>query len=157
MDPIVHGVISGLIATKKKERNWKQLLPFIVYGVLPDFYTIFIFGLAAVGIKSGVFDDMFFSFYNVTHSLIIWLAVWLIISLGWRRIYWPVSMWGLHIVLDIVSHQTILTPILWPLSDFKINGWFNYQTPKALIITYAIMAPLMIFFWFNKKIKKDRG
>ena len=152
MDPFIHGTISALAIVRKT--GWsRQIWSFIFFGVLPDIYGIITLALVILGLKSDWLDDNFFAQYNITHSILVFLLVSALVSLCLRKIYWPFSMYGLHIVVDMLSHQITPTPWLWPLSDFTISGWFEYTEPTVFLITYAIVVPVWAFIYLNKKIR----
>ena len=56
--------------------------------------------------------------------------VWVLV----KRQVWELSAWGLHVLMDIPMHSFAFfpTPFLWPLSDWKIDGW-QWMTPSIFI------------------------
>ena len=57
--------------------------------------------------------------YNVTHSFVLFLAVFALLWLWTKRPVWELGAWGLHVLVDIPTHSFAFfpTPFLWPLSD----------------------------------------
>ena len=48
--------------------------------------------------------------YNVTHSLVVWLAVSLIVWRLGKRWPWILGAWALHVLCDIPTHSTRFFP-----------------------------------------------
>lgn len=69
------------------------------------------------------------TFYNSTHSIVVFAVAFLLIWALVAKPVWVVGAWGLHILIDIPTHSLDLfpTPFLWPLSDFRFDGvgWHN--------------------------------
>jgi len=83
--------------------------------------------------------------YNVTHSLVVFAAVFGLLWVAARKPVWIVAAWGLHILIDIPTHSLALfpTPFLWPISNFKVDG-IGWDSPLVwvtdivlLIVAYA--------------------
>ena len=84
--------------------------------------------------------------YSISHSAIIFLIVFGITFLIFRRPIWELGGWFIHILLDIPTHsfQFYPTPFLWPLSGWKFDG-FSWGTLWFLIPNYiAIIAVYML-------------
>jgi len=100
--------------------------------------------------------------YNISHSLIIFIVIFGLIifvnrfllppSLKLRRIPWEISGWLLHILIDIPTHSYRFypTPFLWPISEWKFNG-FSWGTPWFLILNYSA---IILIYWILRKKKK---
>ncbi len=108
------------------------------------------------------------SLYNISHSLIVFLFIFGLIILA-RRMFkkenvvmretdasprrrgplvpWEMSGWLLHIILDVPTHSYAFypTPIFWPLSGWKFQGfawanpWFMAVNISAIAITYLVI------------------
>jgi hypothetical protein len=52
--------------------------------------------------------------YNVTHSLMIFLAVFLVAWAVRKRPVWELGAWGLHVLVDVPTHSSSFfpTPVL---------------------------------------------
>lgn len=90
--------------------------------------------------------------YNISHSLFVFTAVFGIMFLFLRRPVWELLGWFLHIIIDIPTHsyQFYPTPFLWPISEWKFNG-FSWGTPWFLILNYTAII-IVIFLLRRKKI-----
>jgi len=152
MDPIVHGLISGFTASKKTGWN-KKISPYLFWGIVPDFYGFIMYSAVILGSSYETWQKYFFDFYNPSHSLIIALGVILSACLIRQKIYWPMLMWPLHILTDVISHQIIRTPIIWPITTAGIPGLFEYSYIQALIWTYIIVVPIVVFIVLRKVVK----
>src|SRR3989344_3824981 len=109
MDILSHGLYGGVAFGRK---NKKSFWTAFTFGVLPDLLA---FGPFFVSIFLGFrnwpgFNDTeppnpelipsyVSNIYNVTHSLVIFLAVFLIVWIILRRPFWEMSAWVLHILL----------------------------------------------------------
>lgn len=154
MDILAHGLWSGAIYRKK--RVWWAVL----FGIAPDLFS---FGIvfATHVLQNGFVRPQFVegelpradlvpayahALYNITHSLVVWLAVFIIIWILARKIPWEFSAWALHIIIDIPTHgvQFFPTPFLWPLPQpFFVNGiswgtpWFTALNYGTLFVVYT--------------------
>lgn len=86
--------------------------------------------------------------YPLTHSLVICavtvLLVWLARS-GWKRLDlaklpWLMIGWPLHILCDVPTHSYRFypTPVLWPLSGWKFDG-FSWGQPWFMALNYSLL------------------
>ncbi len=94
--------------------------------------------------------------YQISHSLVIFSAVFLIIWAIRRRPYYEMLGWALHILIDIPSHAANFypTPFLWPVSDFKFLYGISWGNHWYMIINYScLLAVYTYFFWKSKKGK----
>lgn len=83
--------------------------------------------------------------YVWTHSFVVLgtlAVVWLILR---SRAPWLFLAWGLHILMDMPTHERYLTPFLFPLSRWTVEGYAWNRPPllagnfAALLITYAVL------------------
>ena len=92
--------------------------------------------------------------YNVTHSLVVFAAVFGLLWVAARKPVWIVAAWGLHILIDIPTHSLALfpTPFLWPISNFKVDGigWDNafvwVTDIVLLVVVYSVGSHLAFSF-----------
>jgi hypothetical protein len=168
MDIISHGFYGGVVFGRKNRMNF--LWAFLI-GAAPDMLSFGLFWLANLlglyqrpnwshGAPSMESIPSFVShLYNATHSLVIFLVVFLIIWAVRKKPFWLLGAWGLHILVDIPSHsfQFFPTPFLWPISDFKING-IQWGDPIIYFPNLAILAILYGWFLFSKmkKLKNEK-
>ena len=174
MDIFSHGLWVGAAykaINKKLKKSFNVWLAFF-WGVIPDvasFGVLFVFlayNLIFAGMSFSDFprpeqmepiqSDTIFIFrlvntlYNITHSVIIFAAIFGLMFLILKRPLWEMIGWLLHILIDIPTHsyQFYPTPFLWPLSGWKFNG-FSWGTPWFLIANYAII--VIVYFLLRNR------
>jgi len=164
MDFISHGLWGGIICGRKNKKNF--LWSFLI-GIAPDVLSFgILFVMIILGFidqpdfkidshNSNSFPSIIYTLYNITHSLIIFGAVFLIIWLFFKKPFLLLFSWGIHIVLDIFTHsfEFFPTPFLWPLSDFKLDAW---TWGSYWIFIPNVILLILLYFWFfiarrNKK------
>jgi len=168
MDIISHG-LWGAIAFGRKNR--KSFLLAFLFGVLPDLLSFGIFFVLAI---FGVFERPDFggmepptnemvpsfvhSLYNVTHSLVVFLVIFVLLWVAFKRPIFVFAAWGLHILIDIPTHSSSFfpTPFLWPLSDFIIDGK-SWASPYIFFPDVILLSFLYIWFFIWKRRGKDRS
>jgi membrane-bound metal-dependent hydrolase YbcI (DUF457 family) len=92
--------------------------------------------------------------YSISHSAVVFFAVFSIAFLIFRRPIWELGGWLFHILLDIPTHSYRFypTPFLWPLSDWKFGG-FSWATPWFLVLNYT--AIIAVYLFHRKKNRKN--
>ena len=149
MDIVSHGLWGG-IAFGRKNRN-SYWLAFVV-GIAPDLFSFGILWLAAtLGLSprpdfsdgpppESTIPTYVHVLYSVTHSLVVFLAVFFVAWMVWKRPIWELGAWGLHVIMDVPTHSTAFfpTPVFWPLIDWKFNGW-SWMTPGILIPNVVVL------------------
>jgi len=159
MDIVSHG-LWGAIAFGRTSRAsfW---LAFTI-GLAPDLLS---FGILWAAALSGFSEPPDFShgtppessipyyvhaLYHVTHSLIVFLVVFLGVWILRKRPLRELSAWGLHVLVDVPTHSYAFfpTPVLWPLFEWKFNGW-SWMTPTILIPNFVLLA--LVYAWYFSK------
>lgn len=166
MDIVSHG-LWGAIAFGRRTRSsfWSAF----VFGIAPDLLS---FGILTMAAMLGLAEQPDFShgtppestipqyvhhLYNVTHSLVVFLVVFLLVWTLVKRPVWELSAWGLHVLMDIPMHSFAFfsTPFLWPLSDWKIDGW-QWLTPSIVIPNAILLILLYAWYFMQKKRRKSQ-
>lgn len=165
MDIISHGLWGGIAFGRKNRKNF--LISFLI-GMASDLLSFGVFNVATwLGLAERVdfrrenIDQLFIpqyvhTLYDITHSLAIFFAVFLLVWLIRKKPLWILGAWFLHIIIDIPTHsfQFFPTPFLWPFSNYMVNGisWGEpiifFPDVIILILLYAI------FFWKKQRDKK---
>jgi len=85
--------------------------------------------------------------YDVTHSMVVFLLVFVLVWALRGRPLWELAAWGLHVLVDIPTHSRAFfpTPVLWPIITWKFDGW-QWMTPAILVPNYALLA--LFYLWF---------
>jgi membrane-bound metal-dependent hydrolase YbcI (DUF457 family) len=158
MDILSHALWGGISFGR---RSKKVFLLAAGISVLPDILTEGLFGVLYLlniggmpGWENGHPDitnyPMFAqTLYNITHSLVIFVLVFMLLWFALRKPLWVVATWGLHIVIDIPTHSVALfpTPFLWPISNVKVDG-IGWDNPIILAID-IIMLIAAYSFWLR--------
>ncbi|GIW67042.1 MAG: hypothetical protein KatS3mg095_0940 [Candidatus Parcubacteria bacterium] len=173
MDIFSHGLWTGaaykVINKKtKKQFNIKQA---IFWGVFPDIFAFSIsFIFLFINLVSGkinfdnishlieiepsayVIFELTSFLYSISHSIMIFFLVFMVLFLIFKRPIWELGGWFLHIILDIPTHSYRFypTPFLWPISDWKFNG-LSWATPWFLLLNYLTI--IIVYFFLYKKNK----
>lgn len=156
MDILSHGLWGGIAFGRKSRRSF--WLAFAI-GLAPDLLS---FGILWTAVILGLADPPDFShgtppestippyvhhLYDVTHSFVVFLFVFLLIWFATKRPRWEMAAWGLHVLVDLPTHSYAFfaTPVLWPLVGWKFDGW-QWMTPAILIPNYFLLA--LLYAWF---------
>jgi hypothetical protein len=164
MDIVSHG-LWGVIALGRKRRS--DLILACTFSLLPDvFGEGIMFLLVVLGLGNmpslehghpNITDFPLYAqnFYNATHSLLVFAAVFAAIWIIRRKPFWLLLAWALHIIIDIPTHSFKLfpTPFLWPVSDFKVDGipWDH----SIILIPNIMLLVLFYSLWFFRGRGKD--
>jgi RsiW-degrading membrane proteinase PrsW (M82 family) len=162
----------------------KKIAQGVLWGLVPDIVAFvphicdYIFGRYS-DITSEELNQYLYWAYPLGHGLPVFFIVFLLVavaryglwaSLGgefylehrrrdkFRYFHFPMFGWGMHIGLDAISHQKFPTPFLWPLSEFRAPGLFNYSnnnyyTFLNIGLYVACFTAVLIFYLKNKQKK----
>ena len=156
MDIVSHGLWGAITFGRKSRSSFS--LAFVV-GLAPDLLS---FGILYAAAMLGLAETPDFSegtppessiplyvhhLYNVTHSFIVFLSVFLITWFLLKRPLWELSAWGLHVLVDVPTHSYAFfpTPVLWPLFGWKFNGW-QWTTLSILIPNFVLLT--LLYAWY---------
>ena len=169
MDFVSHGLWGGItLGRKNKKTFWQAFLISIAPDVLSfgTFFLLIILGFIqrpnfGVGPHDpSSFPSLIYIIYNVTHSFVIFALVFLVLYLIFKKPFWLLLVWGLHIFLDIFTHsfEFFPTPFLWPISDFKLDLW-AWGDGNLWIYIPNIAFLIFLYSWFfivkrRRKLKK---
>jgi hypothetical protein len=157
MDIVSHGLWGGLALGRRSRRLFftsffLSVLPDILAeGVMFSLVLLNVPGMPSLDHghpKISEFPQYAQNFYNCTHSLVIFLAVFLVVWIVRKKPFTLLFTWALHILIDIPTHSLELfpTPFLWPISDVKFNG-INWREP-IIMIPNIILLLLCGSLWF---------
>jgi len=156
MDFFAHGLWAGAIFNRSRH-IWRA----VFFGIMPDLFSFGI--LTFIFFFTNGFNRPDFSkteppdpslvpqyvhgLYNITHSLVVFFLVFILVSWLSKRFFWSMTAWALHILIDIPTHSYNFfpTPFLWPISSYKVDGiswgtpWFMVVNYSAIVITYVII------------------
>jgi hypothetical protein len=167
MDIVSHGLWGGVAFGRKKKSDF--YLAFF-FGILPDLLS---FGVHTIAIFLGLSPRIDWShghpsmdeipayvhnLYNVSHSLVIFTIVFTMIWVIRKKTFLPFLAYGLHLLVDIPTHSTkfFATPFLWPLSDYRFNGW-QWGQPMIFIPNVVLLFSAYIIWFIAWKKKKTQA
>lgn len=150
MDIISHGLWGGVAVGRRSKRAFWMAF---AIGMLPDLVAFsgpFVTNLLGLtqgphysnGKPDGALIPAYvYQLYNFSHSLVIFLAVLAVAWIIFKKPPWLLGAWGLHILVDIPSHDISFfpTPFLWPLSNFYVHG-INWGMPIIFIPNLVLLA-----------------
>ena len=154
MDVLAHFFWTFAIFFRRKKERWLAAL----FGVMPDLLSFGPHFLLSLFAESWGFGGRtalanipgyIFLLYNITHSFVVFLVVFLLMYVFARKVYWPLAGWGLHIAIDIPTHSKAFfaTPFLWPVSGFTVEG-VSWGTPWFLMVNYAALVVVYSYLFY---------
>lgn len=94
--------------------------------------------------------------YSISHSLFVFALIFCIASVIWmkkfKRMPFEMLGWLLHILMDIPTHSYKFypTPFLWPISEYKFDG-FSWGQTWFIVLNYSALAVFAIYLRYRKK------
>lgn len=138
------------------------------WGIFPDLFAFtipFVVGIATVvsnvgapltkgSWPLGLRGDLAPMLYNYSHSLVIWLVVFIAAWIYYKRPRWELLGWALHILIDIPSHANgfYLTPLFFPISGWKFTHGVSWAHPIYMIVNYSAM----VIAWIAVKVYRPK-
>lgn len=169
MDIISHGLWGGLAFGRKSKENF--IIAFL-FGIFPDlisFGPLFISQIFVPSLRvrpdyaSGhpdlsLLPNYVLYIYNYTHSLVIFLIIFLLVWAIRRKPQLLMLAWPLHILYDVPfhTHAFFPTPFLWPISNLKING-IAWGDVRVIIPNWIALLVLYSAWWIFNKVRKSRA
>ena len=166
MDTLSHGLWGSLaLGRKNKQSFWHAFF----FGIAPDVFSFGPFFISAfLGFTArphfgttppleNAIPNYVHVLYNGTHSLIIFAAAFLAVSIIRRAPMWEMCAWALHILYDIPLHTEHFfpTPFLWPVSSYHFNGW-NWSNPWIFFTNEILLAvAFVILFSYRRAHEKS--
>ncbi len=89
--------------------------------------------------------------YNYTHSFVVFLAVFFLVWLFLKRPVWELRAWGAAYPdrYAFAFLRLFPTPVLWPLSDWKFDGW-EWMAPGVLIPNFMLLS--LLDAWYVRSL-----
>ena len=150
MDTLAHGLWGGVGFYRFGPKRFSAAF---LLGMSPDLLSFGLFHvtrpgwmkLRLAGDISGpppisILPDYIFYAYNLTHSLVIWAAMFVLIWTIRKHPPWVFLAWSIHILCDIPTHGTSYfpTPYLWPLPTPFMEG-ISWTTPWFMMTNYTVL------------------
>ncbi len=162
MDFFAHGFWGFLIFHRFRAR-WLA----VFFALLPDLASWFIFFwynlfTNAVDWSSGQPDlsgvpGWTWVSYDISHSLVVWIALFFILWLVFRRPVWVCTAGMISIVVDAFTHsrEFLPTPFLWPLSGWTFPG-FSWGVWWFMLLNYCLLALGYSYIFLYRPWKEQR-
>lgn len=166
MDILAHALWTGGAALPLRRRIQHPFSPgwAIFWGVFPD---VFSFALPAVvriwwylrGTTPSLMPTpgsaqrfrFVWPLYYASHSLLVFAAAFGIVWLLARRPILEMLAWGLHILIDIPTHQGMFAlHFLWPVSSYGFSGW-RWENPWFMAANYGALFALYLWIWMRRR------
>jgi hypothetical protein len=144
MDIFAHFLWSVAIFWNQRHRLYAGLL-----GILPDLLSFGLLFVAELGHITGngppplhTLPTWLFVMYNITHSFVVWIVLFVAVWLIMRKFPLILLAWGIHIISDVFTHspEYFPTPVVWPVSDWKYLYGVSWGAPTFMIINYSALA-----------------
>lgn len=175
MDILAHSLYASAGAKinndtlKNKKQNQISIIWSILWGIFPDFFAFtmpFLFsfwkvfsgqqGFESFATRHQVADGftLAHSLYQYSHSLVIFVLIFLLVWLIRKKPWLPLLGWGLHILLDIPSHAIDFfpTPFLFPISEWRFPYGIRWSGLWFMVVNYSIL----IIIWGSILLRKNR-
>ena len=156
MDFFSHIAWTYIIFHKLKK---KHLYLALLFGALPDiigwgsllFYNIFFASFRFGKPNLTSIPDWTWTLYGISHSLVVFGVILLLIWLIFRRIPLFVLAYPIEILMDIPTHsrEFLPTPFLWPLSDWHFPG-FSWGQQWFILLNWSLIIVLITYINRNK-------
>lgn len=89
--------------------------------------------------------------YDASHSVVVFIFIFGIAALIFKKPIWEMGGWLIHILIDIPTHsyEFYPTPFLWPVSGWKFDG-FSWGNPWFMLFNYFALT-VVYYLLFKKK------
>ena len=167
MDTLAHGLWGGAAFLRARRQRF---FAGVLLGMTPDLLSFGLFhvthpgwiGRRLLGEISGppdvtILPWYLFHAYNITHSLIVWAAIFALLWLVVKKPPWVISAAILHVICDIPTHtmRYFPTPFLWPFPTPFVDG-ISWATPWFMIVNYAAILSVYAVVGYRKKFAVSR-
>ncbi len=169
MDVLSHGLWGGVTVGRSSRKSYWTAFAF---GVAPDVIAFGPFFGDRLLLHGAEFFEQIarkpdptlipayvHTLYHYTHSLVIFAAAFIIVWIARRKPMMEMLAWGLHICMDIFTHNSAFfpTPFLFPISDWHFDG-IPWSSPIIFFPNLAVLAVLYGWYFYRKarpKLPRD--
>jgi len=168
MDIIAHALWTTAAATTARRRLHRKIhLGWAAFwGVFPDVFSFAIPAVVriwwyATGTTKSLMPDahspqrfqFVWQLYHCSHSLLVFAAVFGLVWAIVRRPVLEILGWGLHILIDIPTHQGIFAVhFLWPVSSYGFDG-IRWENHWFLAVNYGVL--ILVFGWIWMRTRES--
>jgi hypothetical protein len=168
MEIFSHGLwtlaLNEAVARRTKSAHMRRYLEFLLFfSVFPDLFSFTPYAVARIFQGSDIFHRLGNSLvpaymlqsYRISHSLAVWLLVFLAVWVVRKRLLVSLWGWALHILIDIFSHNnsTFATSFLYPFSDISFQT-FDWGSSIFMIVNYGLLT--VICFWLYHSYRRTK-
>lgn len=163
---------SNFIAEKKQKKFNINPILMGFWGVFPDLFAFsipFIIGLYKIIIGQSLLSsfrdhhnlvggiDLSSYLYQFSHSLIIFLLIFILFWILYKSPRYELLGWLLHILIDIPSHSISFfpTPFLFPISEYRFPHGVHWANLSYMIVNYSLLLIIWLAILFKKYFKKN--
>jgi hypothetical protein len=162
MDILSHGLWGGITLGRSSRKSfWTAFL----FGMAPDFFSFGLFFASGVLLHcmeffrgmghppdAALIPAYVYTLYNLTHSLLVFAAVFGLVWLLRGRPLPEMGAWGLHLAMDIFTHSEAFfpTPFLWPVSNTHFDG-LPWADPLIYVPNVLLLAVLYAWFFLRRR------
>lgn len=143
------------------------------FGVFPDLFAFTIpFSILFYNILLGRFSfsdfgshhmqsfgfDIASYLYQFSHSIIIFILVFILVWVIYKRPRYELLGWLLHILIDIPSHSAEFypTPFLFPVSNYKFLHGISWGNTYYMIVNYGALLCVWVYI-LARDLKRKRA
>ncbi len=137
---------------------FSQIIPGIIFFIIIISQGEFNIANISNSMQSPPYSDIIWALYQISHSIVIFTLVFLLIWVIFKKPSWILGGWLLHILIDIPTHVKghFATPFLWPISNFSINGIIYWREPVFMLVDISLLIIVYSIIYFRKHIIKKR-
>ena len=166
MDVFAHALWTTAAAKIARDKTGRQLhLGWAAFwGIFPDVFSFAVPAVVRVwwyvtgtthslmpDAHSGSHFQFVWQLYHCSHSLVVFGGVFALVWVVLRRPVWEMLGWGLHILMDILTHQGIFAVhFLWPLSSYAVSA-LRWEDRWFLAVSYAILMAVLAWMWVKNR------
>jgi hypothetical protein len=102
--------------------------------------------------------EAYHRYYVKTHSLVLLaIAVAVLFAAGQRRWTWLAIPYGLHILMDIPTHERYQTQPFWPLWSWSVQG-LTWGDPRIFFPNaIALGVVLVLVVWRRRRLQEGKA
>lgn len=161
MDIFAHALWTNAIfkSVQRRKRSLREIIEIVFWSDFPDFFSfgiVMVFNFFKFGhIWGGKayyrthIPPWLYTLHHILYSLPLFFAIFLAVWVILEKVYWPMSGWFIHIIIDIFSHKSFFPPhFLWPFYPnvhLEVIPWSN---PIFMAVNYSALIIAYGYWYF---------
>ena len=172
MDIVAHALwtMGGAVAVRQRFQSTIRIGWATFWGIFPDLFSFAIPAVVRIwwfasgvtssllpNAQSGQHFQYVWQLYYFSHSLVVFAMVFGIVWVSAKRPILELLGWGLHILIDIPTHEGMFAPhFLWPFSSYGVSGirWENHWFQA---LNYCALGFVCFWMWVQRVQRKAGG